>query len=406
MGASAALPDAGFPLPTPGRVCRPYEWRLAGCLAGLVLLLAAGGCSGGPDPGTQSAAAVPAGDFRLTDEQLRSLQIEPVRRVPMHSQIIVDGKIAYDSDLFSPVYSPFSGRVTALVAPLGAFVRRGAPLFRLQASELAQGASDLVSAQAQERLNVILEQRKHAQYLSHGVSLQEWQQAQSDLAQSRAALQAVRNRLRILGQSDAQLDAIASGQAAPSATVAAVAPISGTVVDRQIGPGQYLQAGASTPAYTVADLSRVWLVAEVPEMQAAAVHIGEPVQADVLGLPLQHYHARISYVAAAVDPGSRRLTVHAQLANPGGLLRPEMFATLTIITSPDVGALVVPQEAVIYQGTQARVWVLQDAHDAGLRIVQLGRTLDGNVEVLSGVHEGEEVITRGALFIDRAASGD
>lgn len=374
-------------------------------MVALALALASAGCSRATGQAASSAAA-PAGTFHLSDEQLRSLQVERVRRLPFHSQLIVDGKIAYDADALTPVYSPFSGRVTQLVAPLGASVRQGAPLFRLQAAEFTQGASDLVTAQTQVRLNTILEQRKHAQYLSHGASLQDWQQAQSDLAQSRSTLAAARNRLRILGQSDQQIDAIAAGGADFRADATAVAPISGTVVDRQIGPGQYLQAGSSTPVYTVADLSRVWLVAEVPETQAAAVHVGQAVTAEIVGLPDHPYHAHLSYVGAAVDAVTRRLAVHAALDNRDGMLRPEMFATLTIVTSADSLAPAVPEDAVIYEGTQARVWVLQDANDAALRIVQLGRTLDGNIEVLGGLKAGEQVITRGALFIDRAASGD
>jgi cobalt-zinc-cadmium efflux system membrane fusion protein len=375
-------------------------------LALVALALASAGCSRAAGQAPVSAAPAPPGTFRLSDEQLRSLQVERVRRLPFHSQIIVDGKIAYDADTLTPVFSPFSGRVTALVAPLGASVHQGAPLFRLQAAEFAQGASDVVTAQTQVHLNTILEQRKHAQYLSHGASLQDWQQAQSDLAQSRSTLGAARNRLRILGETDAQIDAIAAGGANFRADATAVAPISGTVVDRQIGPGQYVQAGGSTPVYTVADLSRVWLVAEVPELDAPAVHLGQSVTADVVGLPQHPYHARLSYVAAAVDAATRRLAVHAELNNHDGMLRPEMFATLTIVTSADTLAPAVPEQAIIYQGTQARVWVLQDAHDAALRLVQLGHSLDGNVEVLEGLREGDQVITRGALFIDRAASGD
>jgi membrane fusion protein, heavy metal efflux system len=374
-------------------------------LTAVALALASVGCSRASGQATTPAAA-PAGTFHLSDEKLRSLQVEQVRSLPFHSQLIVDGKIAYDSDTLTPVYSPFSGRVTQLVAPLGATVRQGAPLFHLQAAEFAQGASDVVTAQTQVRLNTILEQRKHAQYLSHGASLQDWQQAQSDLAQSRSALAAARNRLSILGESDAQIDAIAAAGANFRADATAVAPISGTVVDRQIGPGQYVQAGSSTPVYTVADLSRVWLVAEVPETEAPAVQVGQSVTAEVVGLPDHPYHARLSYVGAAVDPATRRLAVHAELNNRDGMLRPEMFATLTIVTSADSMAPAVPEDAVIYQGTQARVWVLQDANDAALRIVQLGRTLDGNIEVLDGLKAGDKVITRGALFIDRAASGD
>lgn len=350
--------------------------------------------------------AAPADTFRLSDEQLRSLQVETVGSMPFHSVIETEGKIAYDADALTQVYSPFSGRVTRVIAPLGALVRRGAPLFVLDASEFAQAQSDLLTAAAQVKLNTLGEQRKHAQYQARGASLQEWQQAQSDLAASRAALAAVRNRLRILGQSDAQIDATIAAGASAGARAVAVAPISGRVVDRQIGPGQYLQAGAANPVYTVADLSKVWLVAEVPEVDAARVRVGQRVSARVLGLPGRQFDARLSYVAAAVDPASRRVTVHAPLDNRDGELKPEMFATLTIITGPDSMAPAVPEQAVIYEGAEARVWILQTAHDAALRRVRLGRTLDGRIEVLGGLEAGERLITRGALFIDRAASGE
>jgi cobalt-zinc-cadmium efflux system membrane fusion protein len=359
-----------------------------------------------------SAGGAPPGTFRLTDEQLRSLQVEAVTAMPFHSQIVTEGRIAYDGDTLTPVYSPFSGRVTRVIAPLGASVVKGAVLFTLDASEFAQAESDLAAAAAQVEFNTQIERRRQAQYQARGVSLQDWQQAQNDLTASRAALAAVRNRLRILGVSDARIEALLAaaraglGSAAPDAQASALAPISGVVVDRQIGPGQYLQAGGSTPVYTVADLSRVWLVAEVPEAQAARVHVGQSVTASVIGLPQRSLHARLSYVAAAVDPSTRRLTVHAVLDNRDGALKPEMFATLTIVTSADSMAPAVPERAIIYEGDQARVWILRDSHDAGLRLVRLGRSLDGRVEVLGGLAVGDQVITRGALFIDRAASGD
>jgi cobalt-zinc-cadmium efflux system membrane fusion protein len=370
-------------------------------------LLAGGGRMCWP-VGTARAAhgsGAPApGSFRLSDEQLRSMSIEPVVTQRFHSESITDGRIAYNADTLTAVYSPYSGRVTRLVAALGAVVRRGQPLFEVQASEYAQDESDLLTAVAQVKLSTATERRRHAQYEAHGGSLQDWQQAQNDLAAAQANLAAVRNRLRILGRSEAQIDAVESG-AHPKAEVAAVAPISGVVVDRQLGPGQYLQAGASTPVYTIADLSSVWMVANVREADATRVHVGQSVVVRVLALPDRVFTGKLDYVAAAVDPVSRRLPVHAVLDNGERLLKPEMFATFTIATSPDILAPAVPQEAVIFEGAQARAWVMQNEHDAALRPLTLGRELDGKYEVLQGLSTGERVITRGALFIDRAASG-
>jgi cobalt-zinc-cadmium efflux system membrane fusion protein len=176
-------------------------------------------------------------------------------------------------------------------------------------------------------------------------------------------------------------------------------------VDRQIGPGQFIQSGSSTAAYTVADLSTVWLVANVREAAASRVHVGQSIAVHVLALPEHEFDARLSFVADTVDPASRRVTVHAVLDNAEHLLKPEMFATFAIATSTDSIAPGVPQQAVIFEGALSRVWVMQGTHDAAVRQVTLGRTRNGNYEVMQGLRAGDRVVTRGALFIDRAASG-
>jgi cobalt-zinc-cadmium efflux system membrane fusion protein len=344
------------------------------------------------------------GTFRLSDEQLRSMSIEVITDQPFHSQEITDGKIAYNADTLTPVFSPYSGRVVRLVAPLGASVKQGQGLFTIQASEFAQAESDLLTASAQVKLSSATEQRRHAQYDAHGGSLQDWQQAQNDLAAAQASLASVRNRLRILGKSDADIDTLLSN-AEPQAEAVVVAPIGGVVVDRQIGPGQFIQSGSSTAAYTVADLSTVWLVANVREAAASRVHVGQSIAVHVLALPEHEFDARLSFVADTVDPASRRVTVHAVLDNAEHLLKPEMFATFAIATSTDSIAPGVPQQAVIFEGALSRVWVMQGTHDAAVRQVTLGRTRNGNYEVLQGLRAGDRVVTRGALFIDRAASG-
>jgi membrane fusion protein, heavy metal efflux system len=389
----------------PQRRLQSARRRIA--LAGAALLVALaiaaviGSRHSAPETGARSPK--PAADsFHLTDEQVRSIATEPVVTLKFHSEATSDGKIAFNGDNLTPVYSPYSGRVTRVLAPQGALVRRGQALFELEASEFAQGESDLLTATTQLKLSSTLEQRKHAAYDAHGGSLQDWQQAQSDLIAAQASLAAVRNRLHILGLSDARINAIsASGSA--DALIAVDAPITGLVVDRQLGPGQVLQAAGSTALYTIADLSTVWLVANVRETDAPQVHIGQAVTAHVSAFPDRDFKARLTFVGATVDPVSRRVAVHAVIENADGALKPEMFASLAITTSADSEAPAVPQDAVIYEGDSARVWLLLNGNDVGLRRIRVGRQLDGKVEVLEGVSAGQRVVTRGALFIDRAA---
>ena len=316
-----------------------------------------GGRFFGGHEGPAAAPSAPPGTFRATAQQLKTLTIEPVDLHGFVSEESTEGKIAVNGDRATPVFSPYSGRITRVIAALGEIVKKGAPLATLEASEYVQAQSDLKSASAQVKLADITERRKHALYDAKGGSLQDWQQAQADLTAATAALNAARNRLRILGQSDADIAALeAAGSIDPTATIRA--PIAGVVVDRQVGPGQYVQAGAGTPVFTIADPSSVWLLANVRETDAGRVRLGQSVEVHVLAYPKRTFKARVTYVAALVDPVTHRLPVRAEIDNRDGALKPEMFANFRILTSDATQSPAVPESAVVYEGNLAHVWVV------------------------------------------------
>src|SRR6266446_1685479 len=198
-------------------------------------------------------------------------------------------------------------------------------------------------------------------------------QAQNDMRSSQTALEASRNKLKILGLTD---DDIASFQdhrrINPETTI--FAPISGTVVQRKIGPGQYVNSGASDPVYVIGDLSTVWLTAFVRETDASRVSVGQEISFNVLALPGRALTARINYVAAAIDSATRRLLVRATIDNKDGLLKPEMFANVTIYSPGDHPAVGVPKQALIYEGNQVRVWVAHEDKTIELRQIKPGLT--------------------------------
>src|ERR1700730_1984666 len=203
-----------------------------------------------------AAAPSPPGTFPATPQQLKSLTVEPVAVHAVVSEELTEGKIAVNGDRATPLFSPYSGRVTRVIAGLGDTVKQGAPLATVEASEFVQAQNDLNTAAAQVKLARINETRKHALYDAKGGSLQDWQPAQADLTAATTALNAVRNRLSILGKSAAEIAALeTAGTINAVATLSA--PIAGVVVDRQLGPGQYLQAGSGTPVFIVADPSNV-----------------------------------------------------------------------------------------------------------------------------------------------------
>jgi cobalt-zinc-cadmium efflux system membrane fusion protein len=379
------------------------------------------------DPGgrTQPATSEEArGTFRPTKEQWAGFKIEPVGLVSFRPEQVTEGSIAIDDDLTTPVFSQHSGRVIKLIAKLGDRVEAGAPLFEIQATEFVQAQNDLITALAnlqtarsqlaQAQTN---ERRAHDLYLAQGGALKDWQQAQTDLITSQntvradeIALAAVRNRLRILGKSDKE---IASLEAQPTQKLDPVtivtAPIGGIITQRQIGLGQYINSmsgGASSPVYTIGNLSTVWLIANVRETDAPLMHVGEPVEVHVLAFPGRVFNAKISWVAPSIDSNTHRLSVRADVDNPRGELKPGMFANFSIITGEAASAPAVPQRAIVYEGDTARVWVAEDDGTIAAHSIRTGRIADGMVEILAGVSSGEKVVTRGALFIDRAATND
>src|SRR5271168_1607745 len=380
-----------------------------------------------PDPAgrAQPAPAEEArGTFKPTKEQWAGFKIEPVGLVSFRPEQVTEGNIAVDDNLTTPVFSHYSGRVIKVIAMLGDVVAPGAPLFVIHASEFVQAQNDLITALAnlqtarsQTSMAQTTEKRAHELYLAQGGALKDWQQAQTDLITAQntvradeIALHAVRSRLRILGKTDQE---IASLEAEPTQKLNAVAtvsaPIAGTITQRQIGAGQYINSeanGATNPVFTISDLSTVWLIANVREADAPLMYVGDPVEVRVLAYPAHVFKAKISWIAASIDPNTRRLSVRADVENPDGALKPGMFASFSIITGSTETAPGVPQRAIVYEGDTARIWVAEDDGTIAARSIRIGRIADGMVEILAGLSAGEKVVTSGALFIDRAASND
>jgi len=368
------------------------------------------------------------GGFKATNAQWADLKIEPVRQVDFPQAEDTDGKIANDDDLTTPVFSPYTGRVVKLFARAGDVVRQGDPLFAVQAAEFAQGQSDLIgavsalkTARAQLTLTEANEKRQHELFLAHAAAQKDWQQSQVDLANAQGGLNtaqiglaAVRNRLRNLGKTDDEIDAVE--QAADVRKLDPVgivyAPIDGIVVQRQVGLGQNIvsaaSGGGSGLQFQIGSLAKVWMLANVREESAPNVHLGDPVEVTVLSYPGRVFPGKITRVSPSIDPVLHRLPVWAEIANPDGTLKPEMFARFRIISGPSNGpSPAVPDRSVVYEGANAHVWLANETDKTlAIRQIKVGRVTDGTVQVLDGLSAGDKVVTSGAVFIDRAAAGD
>lgn len=356
-----------------------------------------------------------------TAKQWASLTTGPVVEETFRAEHLTEGKIAVDEDRSTLVYSPYAGRVIKLFAKPGEEVSAGQPLFAVESPDMVQAQNDFISAtaalnKAQAALNLanIVEQQNKTLYDSKAGPLRDLQQSQAaalaaknDLHAAQVALEAVRNRLRILGKNDEEIATFAqTGVISPLTTI--YSPIAGTVVQRKVGPGQYVNttsnnAAASDATFVIGDLSTVWLVAYVRETDTPNVKVGQKLRFSVLAHHDRQFKATIAYVAASFDPGTRRLLVRATVDNKEGLLRPEMFASVSIL-SDETRSLGVPRDAVIFDGNTARVWVAREDRAVEPRAIKTGLSNGTMIQVLEGLRAGEKVVTKGSLFVDREAS--
>jgi cobalt-zinc-cadmium efflux system membrane fusion protein len=366
-----------------------------------------------------SSQAKRAVRFNPTPAQWASLGMEPVQPMVFRSEHMTEGKISINEDHATPIYPPYAGRVTRLMAKAGDAVQAGQPLFYIEAADMVQAQNDFLTSlsginRARSRVSITetIEKQNRTLYESKAGSLRDFQTAQADLTQARAdlrtaesSLEAARNRLVILGKTDAEIAAFQS-EGKISSETPIYAPLSGTVVQRKIGPGQYVSytsTGAVDPVYTIGDLSTVWIVAYIRESEAPKVRRGQQIDFSVLAYPKTTFRANIDHVAASLDPNIRRLMVRATIDNSSGQFKPEMFASITIYTEEGDSSLAVQRDAVIYEADTARVWVARSDKTIEVRQIKTGITHGNFIQVLQGLKAGETVVTKGSLFVDQAA---
>jgi cobalt-zinc-cadmium efflux system membrane fusion protein len=400
-------------------------------LAGLVLLaifvvlpILSAGRGNLAASATATPAPVPSGYFKPTAEEWNGLTIAPVREMPFPALSESQGTIAAADDTTTQVFSPYTGRVTAVYPTVGDTVVKGAPLFAIDGVEYAQAQSDIATAEqtlaaARVQLHVTAVNRRHllALLAAGGAAAKDVAQSTADVSAAQVAVKndetavaLVRSRLRVLGFGDAEIDRIAKGdpRSRIPTSIVVPSPITGIVTQRAVGVGQNVEsaaAGASNALFTVTDLSRVFLVAAVPETSIAAVHVGDPVSVKMLAFPDRTFAANVTYIAPMVDAATHRIMVRAAVSNPDLALKLGMFGSMTIRTGTGVSHPGVPEEAVIFEGDSARVWITGPNHTLALREIRVAPTVDGIVPVLAGVSAGDHVVTTGSIFIDRAASG-
>jgi len=344
---------------------------------------------------------------------MHQLQIVKVATVAFRAQTAAVGLIGYNEDASTVVLTPFSGRVTRLIATPGDQVKRGDPLLEIDSPEQFAQQNDFIAAQAAKRkagsqhnMAQIAERRVRDLHEGKAAPSKDLQQAEAQLAAAEndlrsadTAFEAARARLRILGRTDEEIQKLEqTGMLSRVTTI--TAPIAGTVVSRKVGPGQHVKADSGDTLYTIADLSTMWLKAQIFEQDIAQVRIGQEIEARVSAVPDRVFKARINAINSASDLMTRRVVVRSEIENADGLLKAEMFAMFKISIDDGSKSPAVPTDAVIREGDVATVWVETEPRLFKRRVVDIGIQQNGLTQIRSGLDAGELVVARGAIFVD------
>jgi cobalt-zinc-cadmium efflux system membrane fusion protein len=358
--------------------------------------------------------ATKGADFvRVVADQMHQLEVVKVRPYAFLDQRLAIGQIAFNEDASTIVLTPFSGRVTRLIARIGDQVRRGDSLLEIDSPEQVPPQNEFIAAQtaknkAHSQLNLaqIVEKRVRDLYEGKATPFKELQQAEAQLAAAESDMrstdttfEAARIRLRILGRTDAEISELEQ-RGTISRVTRITAPIDGTIIARKVGPGQYVKADSGDALYVIADLSTMWLKAQIFEQDIAFVRVGQEIEAKVAAAPNRIFKARIANISSASDLNTRRIMVRSEIGNPDGVLKSEMFASFRIGTEEPSATPAVPTEAVIREGDVATVWVETEPMLLKRRVVDIGVQQNGLTQIRSGLAVGESVVARGAIFVD------
>ena len=347
---------------------------------------------------TASSSSIPQ-LFTIPQDQMSHVQVVTVQPSRLTRTLRLTGAVAYNAFKTTPVITQVGGPVSRILVVPGQKVNVGQPMLDVSSPDYSQLLDAYLKAADSSRLADKNYAREKDLYQHHAVAQRDLEQAESDRNQAQADLNAAEQGMKILGiKNPADLAKTAS-----SAEIPVLAPISGEVVERLVSPGQVVQAG-QTQAFTISDLSTVWVLANVYQADLAYVRSGDEVTVQTDAYP-GTFHGRISYVSPAVDPNTRTLQARIVVDNAGEKLKRDMYCTVTVTAGSISNAIAVPDSSVLRdENNQPFVYVAIGANQFGRRDVEIGQSENGKTQILKGISAGEKVVGDGSLFLQFANS--
>ncbi len=373
----------------------------SGCRLPAILVLTAivsgAGCSS-QSAGDAPAASSTASNVTLTAAQRQHVQVETVASTSFRRSIDTTGVVDFDNDQATSVLAPFSGPVSRLMATLGERVSKGQELATVSSPDFAAAFAAYRKALATAATTRRLADLDKDLLQHQGVSEREEQQAQTDANNAESDRAAALQALLALNVDPQTIKDIQENRPIARTEGTIRAPIAGIVVERLITPGQLLEAG-TTPCFTVADLSRVWVQAQVFGPEVAAVHVGDTadVESDIDGT---HLHGTVTDVSALVNPDTRSVIARVTVENTAQSLRKQMYVRVLIHSQHEASGLLIPVAAILRDDENLPfVYLEQSDGSFARRHVALGYRNGDRYEIPSGLQAGEKVVVEGGIFV-------
>jgi cobalt-zinc-cadmium efflux system membrane fusion protein len=373
------------------------------CL-GLGLTLA--GCGGGRDAASKagdSAAAPTPGYFTVPEQQLSHLELVPAVTTSWSTVLRTTGTVDWDNDRTTQAITQVSGPITRILVDAGTRVNRGDVLLYVSSPDVANAVS--AYRKAKNRLDLARRNLdRNKDLLDHeAISQRDYESVEADYNDAATDVQASLQALKVLDVSAKELLDAEKQNVAIQPELAMRAPISGTVVQKLVLPGQVIEAGA-TAAFVISDVSTVWVQGHIYEKDLRFIHKGDTVEMRTSAFPTV-FRGTVAYIGDMIDPATRTTPVRIVTANTGGLLKKDLFLDVTLQDSSHQEALVVPTSAVLYDEQNFPfVYVQVERGKFAQRQVTIGEQQKDRIQIVNGLKPGEQVVGQGSLFLQFANS--
>jgi cobalt-zinc-cadmium efflux system membrane fusion protein len=361
----------------------------------LTCLLLISGCKKSQPSGAAQTAQDP--NLVMANESLLAqIKISVVSQGDVSDILRVAGQIDFDEQALTRIGASVTGRVTQINAQLGNEVKKGDTLALINSSELSNSQLAYLKARSEKEFHRRTVQRAKTLFEADVISAAELQRRESEYEVASAQTRAAQDQLRVLGVNLKAMEELATTGAIDS-VASVMATIKGVVVERKVTTGQVVQP--ADVLFTVADLSRVWAVAQVPEQQVAQVKVGQSVRIEVPALENEKLIGKLIYVGQTVNPESRTVLVRTELENTSGRLKPSMLASMLIEATP-TKRVVVPITAIVREQDTDYVFIEEKPGSFRLKPVRLSSEHNGQRVVLDGLSQGMRIVSDGAFHLN------